>query len=81
VGGLQEEIRSAIALHRPSNVQTASALALLQEEELNLCKKRVGYKDTSKSSSHSSGYSDKLAILDKVCRARASPRKLRPMIS
>jgi hypothetical protein len=31
---LKEEIKSAITLHRPRDVDTASALALLQEEEL-----------------------------------------------
>lgn len=36
--GLKEEIRGPIALHRPKDVDTASALALLQEEELNACK-------------------------------------------
>jgi len=34
LGGLKEDIRAPIALHRPKNVDTASALALLQEEEL-----------------------------------------------
>lgn len=35
---LKEEIRAAIALHRPRDVATASALATLQEEELNRCR-------------------------------------------
>jgi len=34
LGGLKDDIRSMITLHRPSTVDTASALALLQEEEL-----------------------------------------------
>jgi len=34
LGGLRDDIRSIIALHRPSSVDTASALAILQEEEL-----------------------------------------------
>jgi hypothetical protein len=34
LNGLKEEIRAPIALHRPKDVDTASALALLQEEEL-----------------------------------------------
>jgi len=38
--GLKEEIRAPIALHRPCDVDTAIALALLQEEELNLAKHR-----------------------------------------
>jgi hypothetical protein len=33
VAGLKEDIRAMIALHRPQDVDTASALALLQEEE------------------------------------------------
>lgn len=39
VDGLKDEIRSVISLHRPKDVDTASALALLQEEELAKCKK------------------------------------------
>ena len=38
--GLKEEIRASIALHRPRDVDTASALALLQEEELNAAKNK-----------------------------------------
>jgi hypothetical protein len=38
--GLKEEIRAPIALHRPQDVDTASALALLQEEELNAAKNK-----------------------------------------
>lgn len=41
MGGLKEEIRSAIALHRPADVDSASALALLQEEELENAKKNT----------------------------------------
>ena len=32
VTGLKDEIRSVIALHRPKDVDTASALVLIQEE-------------------------------------------------
>lgn len=43
LAGLKEEIRAPIALHRPRDVDTASALVLLQEEELALTKiKPVG---------------------------------------
>jgi len=35
VAGLKEEIRVVITLHQPKDVDTASALALLQEEELS----------------------------------------------
>ena len=34
LGGLKEEICSAILLHQPKDVQSASTLALLQETEL-----------------------------------------------
>jgi hypothetical protein len=37
--GLKEDIRSTIMLHLPKDVDTASALALLQEEELDNCRK------------------------------------------
>jgi uncharacterized protein YihD (DUF1040 family) len=39
VAGLKEEIRAAITLHQPQDVDTASALALLQEE-LNVSKNK-----------------------------------------
>jgi hypothetical protein len=38
--GLKEEIRAAITLHRPKDVDIASALALLQEEELENSRKK-----------------------------------------
>jgi hypothetical protein len=40
LAGLKEEIRAAIALHRPQDVDMASTLALLQEEELMHSKTR-----------------------------------------
>jgi hypothetical protein len=39
---LKDEIRALIALHRPKDVDTASALALLQEEELE-SRRRLSY--------------------------------------
>lgn len=42
VARLKEEICSAIALHRPKDVDTASALALLQQEELSQGKHKFG---------------------------------------
>ncbi|WVZ96404.1 hypothetical protein U9M48_042044, partial [Paspalum notatum var. saurae] len=48
LGGLKEEIRSAIALHRPQDVETASALALLQEEQLDQSRKRPLGRDFTK---------------------------------
>lgn len=47
LGGLKEEIRSAILPHRPKDVDTASALALIQEEELENCKHRYSTKSNS----------------------------------
>lgn len=40
IGGLKEEIRAPISLHRPTDVDAASALALLQEQELENAKKK-----------------------------------------
>jgi hypothetical protein len=34
VGGLLEDIKSVILLHRPGDVDMASALGLIQEQEL-----------------------------------------------
>ena len=44
LGGLKEEIRAPITLHRPPNLETASTLALLQEAELNLARPKSQYK-------------------------------------
>lgn len=52
LGGLKEEIRAAIALYRPDDVDTASALALLQEEELSNLKPTT-FRSTPKYSAHS----------------------------
>ena len=52
VAGLKEEICSIITLNRPKDVDTASVLALLQEEELNQARSKfVGSKEFSKNSS------------------------------
>jgi hypothetical protein len=42
VDGLKEEICATISLHRPQDVDTTSALALLQEEELARGKNKFG---------------------------------------
>lgn len=47
--GLKEEIRSVIALHRPETVDTASALALLEEEEIAKLSARDSNKNQFKS--------------------------------
>jgi hypothetical protein len=59
VGGLKEEIRSAILLHRPKDVDTASALALIQEEELEHSKQRHSVRITSLSTFRTSQTVDK----------------------
>ena len=59
MGGLKEEIRAPIALHRPQDVAAASALALLQEEELAHARQRPHDKEFSKNFSRSSASSDK----------------------
>lgn len=41
LASLKEEIRAAIALHRPRDVDNASTLALLQEEELSATKPKT----------------------------------------
>jgi hypothetical protein len=53
IAGLRDDIRSAIWLHRPQDLETAHFLALLQEEEAVPCKKRSysksKFRDSSKS--------------------------------
>jgi len=62
LGGLKDDIRTAITLHQPKDVQSASTLALLQEEEIANGRKqglsRVDHKDSGKHTSKP-GYSDK----------------------
>ena len=41
LGGLKEEIRAPIILHRPPTLEVAGTLALLQEAELELSKTKV----------------------------------------
>lgn len=63
LGGLRDDIRSPIALHRPKDVVTASSLALLQEEEVESRGKvsisRSDVKDSGKSGSKVFTISDK----------------------
>lgn len=53
IAGLRDDIRSAIWLHRPQDLETAHLLALLQEEESVPCKKRSysksDFRDNNKS--------------------------------
>jgi hypothetical protein len=48
LAGLKEEIRSGIVLHRPPDVDTVIALALLQEAELGKSKTRPMMKGSYK---------------------------------
>jgi hypothetical protein len=68
VSGIKEEIRSVIALHRPNSVDTASALALIQEEELDRAKQKGNQRDYNKSFSRSSytGEKTKSVLQDKT---------------
>lgn len=59
LGGLKEEIRAAIGLHRPKNVLAASSLALLQEEEIAVSKGKAVAWDFHKSNYKPSFVSDK----------------------
>ena len=48
--GLKDEIRAVIVLHRPKDVETASALALLQESELEQERKKTSFRNDKSSS-------------------------------
>ena len=48
LGGLKEEIRAGISLHQPKDVQTASTLAILQEEELAHSNRKGTFRDSGK---------------------------------
>ncbi|XP_066317156.1 uncharacterized protein [Miscanthus floridulus] len=66
VAGLKEEIRSVITLHRPKDVDTASALALHQEEELSRAKNKFAVgKEFSKSNSRQGSDRSKWSESDK----------------
>ena len=45
VGGLRDDIRSAILLHRPRDVDSASALALIQEQEIEGGRAKSSWRD------------------------------------
>ncbi|CAD6241764.1 unnamed protein product [Miscanthus lutarioriparius] len=52
VGDLRDDIRSALLLHRPRDVDTASALALIQEQELEQDLPKSSGQDFTRSTSH-----------------------------
>jgi hypothetical protein len=76
LSGLKEEIRAPIALHRPRDVDTASALALLQEEELESRRRsftsKHDYKEHSKPSSKDFTVGEKFKAMMK----REDPKKV-----
>jgi len=78
LGGLKEEIRSVIALHRTTNVLTASSLALLQESELESNRSRGVPKEFSRSFSKHSGSTDrpKHTPSEQVLQPKSKPDKL-----
>lgn len=59
VGGLRDDIRAALMLHRPHDVDTVSALALIQEQELELGHAKSSGQDFTRSTMRSSLGSDK----------------------
>lgn len=50
VGGLKEEIQAAVLLHRPQDVDTASALARIQEQELASARTRAPRREFTRGS-------------------------------
>lgn len=59
LGGLKEELRAAIALHRPKDVSSVATLAFIQEEELAICGGRAISPDMFKASFRQAPRSDK----------------------
>lgn len=76
LGGLKEEIRAPIALHRPPNSDTASALALLQEEEVEASRRknwsRAENRDVGKPCSKAFTALDKTKVPSKTGDAKFS---------
>jgi hypothetical protein len=62
VTGLKDEIRRVIVLHRPKTVDSACALALLQEEELAKSRAKTFSKEFGKATFK--GLTDKAKIMD-----------------
>jgi hypothetical protein len=65
LAGLKEDIRAGIVLHRPPDVDTASALALLQEAELGRPRSKTQVKDSFRSSFKPNNEKLKIADVDK----------------
>jgi hypothetical protein len=59
LGGLKEEIRAPIALHQPKDVAAASALALLQEEEIEKARKKSSFRQSRRFFTQQPSVSDK----------------------
>jgi len=64
--GLKEDIRSGIVQHRPLDVDTASALALLQEAKLGWYKAKPQFKDTFRAAFKTMNDKEKVTEVDKL---------------
>ena len=80
LGGFSEEIWSVISLHRPKDVQSTSALALLQEEELENCKKKASSRDYVRPTYRPPSQSEKFKTpnADKQLQAKSKSEKMTP---
>ena len=78
LGGLKEEFRTAISLHQPKDIQTASTLALMQEEEPAHSSRRALPRDSGKFSFRSMTQFDKskTSTSDKSKKSRGCSSKL-----
>jgi hypothetical protein len=59
IAGLSDELRSAVLLRMPEDIDTASMLALLQESKQENIRQQQSYKAASKYSYRASGSSEK----------------------
>jgi hypothetical protein len=80
LGGLKDEIRALIALHRRKDVDTANALALMQEEEIESERRstypRADHKESGKPSSKGFSAGDKFKNVYKKDDTRKPDKQL-----
>jgi hypothetical protein len=80
LGRLKDEIRAPIALHRPKDVDTANALALMQEEEIESERRstypRADHKESGKPSSKGFSAGDKFKNVYKKDDTRKPDKQL-----
>lgn len=74
VSGLRDDIRSAIWLHHPEDLDTACTLALLQEEELEPFKRKSFFKADGKDSYKASSKGKYHSKFDDTKQARRQAR-------